>query len=77
MITFDKRKEGFERKFAHVEKLRFKATARRNRMLGLWAARKLGLSDASAENYAKEVVASSRSLRGQCVDLAADDSRSR
>jgi hypothetical protein len=58
MITFDKRKEGFERKFAHDEELRFKATARRNKMLGLWAAKKLGLSRASAETYAKKVVAS-------------------
>jgi hypothetical protein len=55
--TFDKREEGFEQKFAHDEELRFKATARRNRMLGLWAAEKLGLSGASAESYAKEVVA--------------------
>lgn len=58
MTTFDKREEGFERKFAHDEELRFKATARRNKLLGLWAAEKLGLSGASAETYAKEVVAS-------------------
>ena len=44
MTTFDKRKEGFEKQFAHDEELRFKATARRNRLLGLWAAEKLGLS---------------------------------
>ena len=41
MTTFDKRKEGFESKFAHDEELRFKATARRNKLLGLWAAEKL------------------------------------
>jgi hypothetical protein len=58
MTTFDKREEGFERKFAHDEELRFKATARRNKLFGLWAAEKLGLSGASAETYAKEVVAS-------------------
>jgi hypothetical protein len=58
MTTFDKREEGFEKKFAHDEELRFKATARRNKMLGLWAAGKLGLSGESAETYAKEVVAS-------------------
>ena len=58
MTTFDKREEGFEKKFAHDEELRFKATARRNKMLGLWAAEKLGLSGDSAETYAKEVVAS-------------------
>ena len=44
MTTFDKREEGFEKKFAHDEELRFKATARRNKLLGLWAAEKLGLS---------------------------------
>jgi len=58
MTTFDKREEGFEKKFAHDEELRFKANARRNKMLGLWAAGKLGLSGDSAETYAKEVVAS-------------------
>jgi hypothetical protein len=56
--TFDKREEGFEKKFAHDEELRFKATARRNRMLGLWAAEKLGLSGDAANTYAKEVVMS-------------------
>ncbi len=56
MTTFDKREEGFEKKFAHDEELRFKAYARRNKMLGLWAAAKLGLSGAEAEAYAKEVV---------------------
>lgn len=58
MTTFDKRKEGFEKKFAHDEELRFKALARRNKMLGLWAAEKLGLSGADADAYAKEVVLS-------------------
>ncbi len=56
MSTFDKREEGFEKKFAHDEELRFKATARRNKMLGLWAAEKLGLTGADAETYAKSVV---------------------
>ena len=54
MTTFDKREEGFEQQFAHEEAMRFKATARRNRLLGLWAAEKLGLADADA--YAKELV---------------------
>src|SRR6266568_792358 len=54
--TFDKREEDFEKKFAHDEELRFKAYARRNKLLGLWAAEKLGLSGAEAEAYAKEVV---------------------
>jgi hypothetical protein len=56
MTTFDKREEGFEKQFAHDEALRFKATARRNRMLGMWAADKLGLSGAQADAYAKEVI---------------------
>lgn len=56
MTTFDKRQEGFENKFAHDEELRFKATARRNKLLGLWAAEKMGLSGADAEAYAKDVV---------------------
>ena len=54
--TFDKREEGFEKKFAHDEELRFKATARRNKLLGIWAAEKLGLTGAAADSYAKEVV---------------------
>jgi hypothetical protein len=56
MTTFDKREEGFEKKFAHDEELRFKANARRNKLLGLWAAEKLGLSGPAADAYAKEVV---------------------
>jgi hypothetical protein len=58
MTTFDKREEGFEKQFAVNEELKFKATARRNKMLGLWAAGKLGLSGAEADAYAKEVVVS-------------------
>ena len=57
MTTFDKREEGFEQKFAHDQELRFKATARRNMMFGLWAAGKLGLSGADAQAYGKDVVA--------------------
>jgi hypothetical protein len=56
MTTFDKREEGFEKKFAHDEELRFKANARRNKLLGLWAAEKIGLSGPAADAYAKEVV---------------------
>ncbi len=56
MTTFDKREEGFEKKFAHDEELRFKAMARRNKLLGLWAAGVLGKSGAEAEAYAKQVV---------------------
>src|SRR6266702_5368571 len=57
MTTFDKREEGFERKFALDEELKFKAEARRNRLLGLWAAAKLGIVGDAANAYAKEVVA--------------------
>ena len=56
MTTFDKREEGFEKKFALDEELQFKANARRNKLLGLWAAEKLGLHGADAEAYAKSVV---------------------
>src|SRR5207253_8043804 len=56
MTTFDKREEGFEKKFAHDEELRFKASARRNKLLGLWAAEKLGKSGPDADAYAKSVV---------------------
>ena len=54
--SFDKREEAFEKQFVHDEELRFKAVARRNRMLGLWAAEQLGLSGADADAYAKDVV---------------------
>jgi hypothetical protein len=58
MSTFDKREEGFEKKFALDEEQKFKAEARRNRLLGMWAAEKLGMSGDAAIAYAKEVVAS-------------------
>jgi hypothetical protein len=56
MTTFDRREEAFEKQFAHDEELKFKATARRNKMLGLWAAQKLGLSGHEADSYALSVV---------------------
>ena len=56
MTTFDKREEAFEKQFAHDEELKFKATARRNKLLGLWAAEKLGLGGADADSYALSVV---------------------
>ena len=58
MASFDDRKKGFENKFAHDEEMKFKAEARRNKLLGLWAAEKLGLTGDEAEAYAKEVVKS-------------------
>jgi len=56
MAGMDDRKDAFEKKFAHDEELLFKATARRNKMLGLWAAEKLGKAGADAEAYAKTVI---------------------
>jgi hypothetical protein len=56
MTTFDDREKGFESKFAHDEEMRFRIVARRNRLLGEWAARKMGLSEAETESYAKDVV---------------------
>jgi len=58
MTTFDERENAFESKFAHDEAMQFKATARRNKLLGLWAAELLGKSGAEAEAYALEVVKS-------------------
>jgi hypothetical protein len=57
MTTFDKREEGFEKKFALDEEQKFRAGARRNKLLGLWAAEKLGKSGDAATAYAKEVIA--------------------
>jgi hypothetical protein len=56
MSTFDQREKAFENKFAHDAEMQFKAEARRNRLLGLWAAEKMGMSDADAEAYAKAVI---------------------
>ena len=57
MSTLKDREKGFERKFAHDEEMKFKAEARRNRLLGLWAAGKLGITDPDeAKNYAQQVV---------------------
>lgn len=57
-MSLKDREEGFERKFAHDEELKFRAMARRNRLLGLWAAEKLGKNGDEADAYAREVVAS-------------------
>ena len=56
MTNFEDREKGFERKFAHDEELKFRATARRNKLLGLWAADKLGLTGDEAQAYAREIV---------------------
>lgn len=56
MTTFDDRERAFESRFAHDAELQFRITARRNRLLGLWAAQRLGLTEAEADAYAKSVV---------------------
>ena len=57
MSGFDDREKGQEAKFAHDSELRFRAEARRNKLLGLWAAEHMGLSEQHAKDYAAEVVA--------------------
>ena len=56
MSSFDERQKGFEKKFEKDQELQFKATARRNKLAGLWAAGLMGLSGDAAEAYAKDVV---------------------
>ncbi|MDL2341314.1 MAG: DUF1476 domain-containing protein [Pseudomonadota bacterium] len=56
MTQFDDRERAFEAKFAHDEEMQFRILARRNRLLGEWAARQMGLSEAETESYAKDVV---------------------
>jgi hypothetical protein len=56
MGSFDDRERAFETKFAHDEDMKFRITARRNRLLGEWAARQMGLTDAESESYAKDVI---------------------
>ncbi len=58
MSTFDEREHAFENKFAHDAEMQFKADARRNKLLGLWAAGLLGKTGSEATEYAKEVVKS-------------------
>ncbi len=58
MSSFKDREKAYETKFAHDQELKFKATARRNKLLGLWAAEQLGLADDAAEAYATEVIKS-------------------
>jgi hypothetical protein len=64
MTTFDEREKAFEKKYALDQETRFKATVRRNRNLGLWAAEKLGLSGADADDYAKTVIKADFELPG-------------
>ena len=79
MTTFDRREEAFERKFALDEEQKFKAEARRNKLLGLWVADRLGISGEAATAYAKAVVAADFEQAGDGAvrkvsgDLAASD----
>ncbi|WP_120501518.1 DUF1476 domain-containing protein [Roseovarius sp. EL26] len=80
MTTFDEREQAYENKFAHDEEMNFKAEARRNKLLGLWAAELLGKSGDDADTYAMEVVRSDfeeqghedvvRKVTGDLGDLA-------
>jgi hypothetical protein len=70
MTTFDKREEAFEKKFALDEDLKFKAEARRNRLLGLWVAEKLGIAGDAAVTYAREAVAGASAGGGDRAVLA-------
>ena len=58
MTSFDERERAFETKFAHDEEMKFRIAARRNKLLGQWAARQMGLNEAETESYAKDVVRS-------------------
>ena len=83
MTTFDDRETAFENKFAHDEEMKFKAEARRNKLLGIWAAELLGKTGEEADAYAKEVVLSDfeeaghedvvRKVAGDLGDLADAD----
>ena len=83
MTSLKDRENAFENKFAHDAEMQFKAEARRNKLLGLWAAELMGKSSADAEAYAKEVIKSDfeeagsedvvRKVSGDLGDLASDD----
>ncbi len=75
MSGFDEREKGFERKFENDQELQFKVKARRNHLLGLWAAGKLGLTGDAAEAYAVKIVDPSSHLHGDAetvTKIAAD-----
>ena len=83
MTTFDERENAFEAKFAHDEEMLFKAQARCNKLLGLWAAEKLGKTGVDADDYAKTVVIADfeeaghedvvRKVAGDLGHLSSDD----
>jgi hypothetical protein len=75
MTTFDEREKGYERKFQHDQELAFKAKARRNKLLGLWAADQLGLTGEAREAYARDVIAADLQKPGDqdVIDKVAGD----
>lgn len=89
MSGFDEREKGYERKFQHEQELAFKVKARRNKLLGLWAAERLGLAGEAAQHYAREVLQADLERPGSadiigkvCADfaksgVACDESRVR
>lgn len=70
MTTFDERQKGFETKFKHDQETAFKITARRNKLIGLWTAKQLGLDGPAAEDYAKSVVAADMEKPGDSDVIA-------
>jgi hypothetical protein len=64
MTNFEDREKGYERKFAHDEELKFRATARRNKLLGLWAAQEMGITGDEAQTYARDVVKADLEIPG-------------
>ncbi len=84
MNSFDDREKAYEKKFAHDAELQFKANARRNKLLGLWAAEKMGLTGEAVDKYAKDVVLSDleepgeedvfRKIRGDFDEAGIDQS---
>jgi hypothetical protein len=75
MSSFDEREKDFEARFKHDQELAFKVTARRNKLLGLWAAQHLGLAGAAADSYAADVVAAdfNRPGEGDVIEKVAAD----
>jgi Uncharacterized conserved protein len=67
MGSFDDRKQAFEKKHAHDAEMVFRATARRNKLLGLWAAERMGRDAEGAAAYAKEIVAAGLSREGDAA----------
>jgi hypothetical protein len=65
MTAFDRREDAFEKKFVHDEELRFKAEARRDKLLALWAAEKLGRSGPAAEEYVDQLLVAELEGRGE------------